>query len=251
MKKVCIFLLLLAVSIPLVPCDEEDLGLPFYESDAEIVRHTGFVLKYSEEHEQAEWVAYLLTLSEVEAEDFQRTDNFRVDPQISTGSATLDGYRGSGYDRGHFAPAGDFRWSSSAMSDTFFLSNMSPQSPSFNRGVWKKLENRVRTWALENDEIYVVTGPVLADGPFETIGPNEVAVPKRYYKVILDYKEPEIKAIAFILPNKRSTEALSSFAVTIDEVERITGLDFFHLLPDDIEELLESSLNRVLWPDLD
>ena len=105
------------------------------------------------------------------------------------------------------------------MSDTFYLSNMSPQNPSFNRGVWKKLENRVRTWSLENDEIYVVTGPVLADGPFDTIGKNNVSIPKRFYKVILDYKEPEIKAIAFILPNERSTEALSNFALTINEVE--------------------------------
>ncbi len=136
------------------------------------------------------------------------------------------------------------------MSDTFFLSNMSPQNPSFNRGVWKKLENLVRIWALENDEIYVVTGPVLTDGPFNTIGPNEVAVPKRFYKVILDYKEPEIKAIAFILPNERSTEALSNFAVTIDEVERVTGIDFFHLLPDEIEDSLESSFKAELWPGL-
>ncbi len=109
MKKACIFLLVLAIFIPLVPCDEEDLGLPFYESDAEIVRHTGFVLKYSEEHEQAEWVAYLLTLSEVEAEDFQRTDNFRVDPQVLTRSATLDGYRGSGLRPGALRTCGRFQ----------------------------------------------------------------------------------------------------------------------------------------------
>ncbi len=134
MKKVFIFLLLLITPIILVPCDEEDLGLPFYESGAEIVRHTDFVLKYSEKHEQAEWVAYQLTLSEVEAEDYQRTDDFREDSAVSTGSATLDDYRGSGFDRGHLAPAEDFEWSAEAMSESFCMINMSPQKPGFNRG---------------------------------------------------------------------------------------------------------------------
>ena len=83
------------------------------------------------------------------------------------------------------------KWSEQAMDESFLMSNMSPQAPGFNRGIWASLENIVRDWALDNEEVYVVTGPVLADGPFETIGENKVAIPKRYFKVILDYREPE------------------------------------------------------------
>ena len=159
--------------------------------------------------------------NEPEAEDYQRTDDLREDPVISTGSATLNDYRGSGYDRGHLAPAEDFEWSAKGMGDTFFMSNMSPQNPSFNRGIWKKLENRVRKWAVGNEEIYVVAGPVLTDGPYKTIGENSVSIPKRFYKVILAYKDPGLKAIGFIMPNERSTAALGLFAASVDVVERL------------------------------
>ncbi len=133
------------------------------------------------------------------------------------------------------------------MSASFFMSNMSPQDPSFNRGIWKKLEEQVRSWAVENREIYVVTGPVLTDGPYQYIGVNKVAIPKHYYKVVLDYLEPELKAIGFILPNKKGTYPLSQYAVTVDEVERITDIDFFYILSDDVEEMLESELDLSLW----
>ena len=126
MKKVCIFLLILAISIPLVSCDEENLGLPYYESDAEIVRHTGVVLKYSGPHEQPAWVAYHLTSAELESEEHQRRDNFREDPAVSTGSATLEEYSGSGYERGHLTRAEDFEWSAEALNDSFYMINMSP-----------------------------------------------------------------------------------------------------------------------------
>ena len=145
------------------------------------------------------------------------------------------------------APAADFRWSSEAMSDTFYLSNMSPQDPSFNRGIWADLEAAVRVMAYENNSVYVVTGPVLTDGPYETIGENEVAVPKNYYKVILDYTEPDVKAIGFLLPNEGSSKSLESFAVTVDEVEDATGIDFYPALPDDQEEAIESEIDLSKW----
>jgi endonuclease G len=91
----------------------------------------------------------------------KRKDNFRSDPKVKTGSAALSDYKGSGYDRGHLAPAADFKWSATAMSESFYMSNMSPQVPGFNRGIWKNIESTVRNWAVENDEIYIVTGPVL------------------------------------------------------------------------------------------
>ena len=126
------------------------------------------------------------------------------------------------------------------------MSNMSPQVPGFNRGIWKKLEGNVRNWASDNGEIYVVTGPILS-GSYPSIGSNQVSIPNYYYKVILDYKEPEIKGIGFVLPHQKSSSSIQSFAVTIDEVERKTGIDFFHALPDDVEEQIESNLAVNKW----
>ena len=124
---------------------------------------------------------------------------------------------------------------------------MSPQEGSFNRGIWADLEAAVRTFAAQNQEICVVTGPVLTDGPYKTIGKNEVSVPNYYYKVILDYYGSEKKAIGFILPNEGSKAKLQSFAVTVDEVEALTGLDFFPLLDDKEEKVLEASFDVELW----
>jgi len=137
--------------------------------------------------------------------------------------------------------------SEKAMRDSFFMSNMSPQSPGFNRGIWRRLEEWVRDQAVANEEVYVVTGPVLTDGPYQEIGPNGVDVPKRYFKVLLDYEEPELKAIGFILSNESSSLSPSMFSVPVDQVEQVTNLDFFYLLPDDIEEGLESAGNIVAW----
>ncbi len=222
------------------------LELPAPRPGDVIVTHTGYTLSYNEEHEQPNWVAYELTPAEVYgAED--RGDNFRIDPTIATGSATLDDYRSSGYDRGHLIPAADLKWSAEAMSDSFYMSNMSPQAPQFNRGVWGSLEAVVRNMAVQEGGICVVTGPILTDGPYETIGKNKVSVPKQYYKVILDYSGPEYKAIGFILPNEGSKRPVADFATTVDAVEAATGLDFFPLLEDSMETSLEASVNPSQW----
>lgn len=223
--------------------DLELLALPSEENN---IKHSGYTLCYSEEHEQPLWVAYVLTPQEVNAPSIKRKDNFRADPAIPTGSATLADYKGSGYDRGHLAPYADLSWSEESGNDSFFLSNMSPQNGSFNRGKWAELEKTVRSFA-ENEPMCIVTGPVLSDGPFETIGENEVSVPHYFYKVILDYYGEEIKAIGFILPNEKCSGQLSEYAVSVDYVEALTGLDFFSLLPDSIENAVEADFNCLLW----
>ena len=190
-------------------------------------------------------MAYELTEKETEGK-YKRTNKFIVDPDILTGSASSKDYKKSGYDQGHLAPAADMAWSKTVMKESFYYSNISPQEPSFNRGIWKKLEEHVRGWAIENNAIYVVTGPVLTDG-LPTIGPNKVAVPKYYYKVILDYTLPEIKAIGFIMPNAGSSAPLQNYTVTVDSVEKFTGIDFFYRLPDDQEKIIESILDVGAW----
>jgi len=213
-----------------------------------IVKHRYYALSYVEKHEQPEWVAYELTKENLYP-NFKRKDNFRPDPFVSRASASKRDYRGSGYDRGHLVPAGDMTFSEEAMSETFFLSNMSPQVRNFNGGIWRELEESVRYWTKKFGRLYIVTGPVLTEGIRETIGGNEVSVPDQYYKVLLDLDEPEIKAIGFLLPNEVSVDPLQAYAIPIDEIEALTGLDFFSELIDDptLEAELESDYNIRQW----
>lgn len=178
----CLLLLGLVACTPLSTSTVEKestrhLELPSYDTTQTVTVHEDFRLLYNETHEQAEWVAYELTASEADR-PVDRTGDYREDPSIPTGSATLSDYRHSGYDRGHLIPAGDGRWSQAAMSATFWLSNVSPQDPIFNGGDWRSLESRVRDWAKDNGSMYVVTGPALERGIIEKIGMNQVSVPR-------------------------------------------------------------------------
>lgn len=222
-----------------------NLEFPALLPNEKIISHTGYSFVYSEEHEQAKWIAYELTKEETNSL-FERTDKFLVDPLVSTGTAENSDYAKSGYDKGHLAPAADMGWSALTMKESFYFSNMSPQLPGFNRGVWKRLEELMRSWAIDNKAIYIVTGPLLSKG-LPAIGSNGVSIPNYYYKVVLDYTQPEIHAIGFVLPNASSSASLSTFAVSIDEVERQTGIDFFPALPDDQETKLEKEVCQTCW----
>lgn len=222
-----------------------DEALPAHASRGEIVSHLAYTLKYNERHEQAEWVVYRLTAEQLK-QNLPRKDNFREDPRVKTGSATPEDYRRSGYDRGHLAPAADMKWSKQAMSESFFMSNMSPQEPDFNQGIWNTLEERVRDWAREYGELYIVTGPILEDG-LPVIGENGVSAPRAYYKIVLDYREPGFKAAGFLMPNAGSDRPIDAYVVTVDSVESVTGIDFFPALPDSLEHALESGLRPAEW----
>jgi len=237
-------LLLITLSILLTSIGyaQDNKYLP--TSTGEIVKHSHYILSYSEAHEQAEWVAYELTADET-IKVVDRNDRFKADPTVSTGSATLADYKGSGYDRGHLAPAADMGFSSIAMSESFYMSNMSPQLPAFNRGIWKELESLVRTYAKKYGKIYVVTGGVL-NGSGQTIG-NNVTIPTHYYKIILTGEGENTRMISFLLMNQKHTAPLSKFVVNTDIIEKLTGIDFFPQLPDELEEKLESKVDNVNW----
>ena len=211
-----------------------------------LIDRPGYALGYIEYHEQAAFVIYKLTAREALTKEAQRTNRFRRDPEIPTGSATTADYRRSGYDRGHLAPAADMAFSVQTMVESFFMSNMSPQKPAFNRGIWKRLEEQVRQIAIREKAIYVVTGPILPKKKTVTIGANQVTVPTHYYKVIFDLTPPR-KMIGFILPNEGSDRPLEDFAVTVDVVEKATGLDFFSALPKAVQERLESTISVSAW----
>ena len=211
-----------------------------------LIDRPGYALGYIEYHEQAAFVIYKLTAREALTKEAQRTNRFRSDPEIPTGSATTADYRRSGYDRGHLAPAADMAFSVQTMADSFFMSNMSPQKPAFNRGIGKRLEEQVRQIAIREKVIYVVTGPILPKKKTVTIGANQVTVPTHYYKVIFDLTPPR-KMIGFILPNEGSDRPLEDFAVMVDVVEKATGLDFFSALPKAVQERLESTISVSSW----
>jgi endonuclease G len=191
-------------------------------------------------------VAYELTAFETK-KVVDRTNRFMEDPKIATGSASLDDYRNSGYDRGHLAPAADLGWSMQSMEESFYMSNMSPQLPAFNRGIWGEAEAFTRKAAKENGSLFVVSGPIFSVN-MKTIGSNRVTVPERYYKILLDVREPELKALAFIIPNRDCSEELENFVVSIDDIETATGIDFFPALPDEWESKLEASRSVINWP---
>ena len=223
------------------------------EADHQIRQFAHYAICYRESYEQAEWSAYCLTEEEL-VKNAGRTDDFRSDPEIATGSATPADYKKSGYDRGHLSPAADFAFDEKAMSETFYMSNMSPQKGSLNRGIWKDLETEVRLWAKNFGRVYVVSGPILEKKPgeYKSIGENGVSVPEFYYKVILaplyadeaDKASPEnadsVIAMAYIFPNEKCEGSLDDYAVTVDEVEKRTKLDFFALLEDKVENEVEA-----------
>lgn len=205
----------------------------------QVIQHTIYTLSYNENHEQADWVAYKLYKNSIN-DSVKRKDDFRIDPKVATSSATLSDYKRSGYDRGHLAPAKAMSFSKETMSESFYMSNMSPQKPSFNRGIWKKLEEQVRSWIHISDSLYVVTGPVL-DNELGSIGANNVSVPRAYYKAILRFKNSQIMGLGFLLDNEKSSLPLSSFIASIDSIEVITGLDFYYQLKDSIENRVEEN----------
>ena len=211
----------------------------------DIVSHTYYTLSYSEDHEQAEWVYYVLNSNQLNSST-ERKNNLRPDNKVKTSSAQLYDYKGSGYDRGHLAPATDMKYNTISMSESFFMSNMSPQSPSFNRGIWKKIEKQFRDWSYKYGELVIITGPVLKGENYGSIGHNKVTIPKWYYKVAIDPSNYE-RNLAILIENKGSSASIKSFVVTIDYLEEFSGLDFFHNLSDEIEESFESSIHTNLW----
>lgn len=218
------------------------LACPLPISNEEVIERMAYTFAYNETHEQANWVAYMLTRANL-GSGVERSNRFMEDPLVSTQTATNADYAKSGYDRGHLAPAADMSWSLQAMQESFYYSNMSPQLPGFNRGIWKKLEEKVRTWALQYDTLFIVTGPILEPG-LPTIGPNKVSIPKAYFKAL--YAPKQQKGLAFILPNAKSEQLLSEFCLSIDALEQKLNRDFFFQLIDQKEQVIEAQAQ--FWP---
>ena len=216
--------------------------LPLSTTNA-IYHHNTYSLSYAEEYEQAEWVAYFLDKDDIKQANYKRP-LFEVDDKIITGSAHWRNYKKSGYNKGHLLPAGDRRANIEEYEETFLTSNISPQKYKFNSGIWNRLEQKVRYWAGKYEGLYVVTAGVLATD-LETIGYEDVAVPKYFYKVLLS--KDRDRMIGFLVPHKDSNKPLYEFVVSVDSIEKMTGIDFFPELDDTIENKLESNSSYKDW----
>lgn len=228
------------------------LEIPAYltDRDEEIVCHDGFTLSYNKKRRLPNWVAWLLTRERTRGTE-KRADNFQPDASVKKGPVAQDAdYRGSGYDRGHMCPAADCKHSRQSMNDCFLLTNICPQTHSLNAGDWKELETKTRQWAQRYDSVYVVCGPVIEKGHrYATIGEGKVTVPNRFFKVLLRFTAPgQAQAIGFLYDNAdKVNRPLAEYAVTVDSVEAVTGINFFSKLDKRVERKAESQFDWKYW----
>lgn len=230
-------------SLPLeIPRGGKDHGI--------YVEHTGYALSYDTINHTPFWVAWELTDKETRGR-MDRADQFLEDPAIPAQHAVRPGaYSGSGYSRGHMCPAGDQKWSQDAMDDSFYMSNMCPQTFELNKEWWDQLERAERTWARQEGSVYIVCGPIYDAGrKVKNVTKKKffVGIPHRFFKVILSLRKGQEKAIAFIYRNDASQQHMEDCVCSVDEVERITGYDFFSLLEDHLENRLEATSDLSEW----
>ena len=212
----------------------------------QILKRTGYVASYNKTTLLPNWVAWHLTAERTEGSAKRSGVDFAEDTEVPEPRATDWDYYNSGYDRGHMCPAADNKWSKRAMEESFLFTNMCPQNGNLNRGDWNEMEMACRKWAKKYGDLYIVCGPILYKGKHKTIGKNKVVVPEAFFKVVLRTGD-DPQAIGFIYKNTSGNRPKDSYVNTVDEVERITGIDFFPSLPDDVEKKVEAECDLGLW----
>lgn len=212
----------------------------------QILKRTGYVASYNKTTLLPNWVAWHLTAERTEGSAKRSGVDFAEDTEVPEPRATDWDYYNSGYDRGHMCPAADNKWSKKAMEESFLFTNMCPQNGNLNRGDWNEMEMACRKWAKKYGDLYIVCGPILYKGKHKTIGKNKVVVPEAFFKVVLRTGD-DPQAIGFIYKNTSGNRPKDSYVNTVDEVERITGIDFFPSLPDDVEKKVEVECDLGLW----
>ena len=209
------------------------------QRDETIITHTGYTVSYNHHYKTPNWVAWELTRQETTGEE-GRTNQFLPDPSLPEPRVETSDYTHSGYDRGHMAPAADMKWSKQAMKESFYMSNICPQNRKLNRDDWGDLEEKCREWAKKYGRVYIACGPIYDNASPKRIGKHQVAVPDRFFKVVLIYNRKNPIAMGFLFENKAHHQNLKNYMVKVDQVEEETGLDFFSKVPDEVENRIES-----------
>lgn len=227
--------------------DTSRLELPALCEDDYIIEYMGYVSSYDMINKIPEWIAYELTADETNGPGEREGKFFRPDESVPLPQPEDRDYRGSGWTRGHLAPAADFRWDDDAMWETFLFTNCCPQDEDLNNGMWNTLEKKCRTWARKNGKVHIVTGPVIGNNTNGKIGKNRVTVPDAFFKAVLMEKEGRYHAIGFIMENKALNDNLQECAMSIDELEAATGLDLFASMEDSTEAEIEKRYSLKPW----
>lgn len=212
----------------------------------QILKRTAYIVSYNKDTKLPNWVAWYLTPERITGPAKRSGVDFEADMDVPYPRAEDSDYYGSGYDRGHMCPAADNKFSNKAMEESFLFTNMCPQNGNLNRGDWNEMEMACRKWAEKYGGVYVVCGPILYNSKHKTIGKNKVVVPEAFFKVVLRMGEAP-KAIGFIYKNAEGNRPKGDYVNSVDEVERITGINFFPSLPDNIEEKIEATADIDDW----
>lgn len=223
-----------------------EIPAPLAGVSEQVLKRVGYTVSYNASLRVPNWVAWHLTATRIKGNTKRSGSSFHEDTDVPEPRAVNSDYVRSGYDRGHMCPAGDNKWNQQAMDESFLFTNVCPQAPSLNRGDWNEMEQACRKWAVEYGDVYVVCGPIFYRKSNKTIGKNHVAVPDAFFKVVL-VMQGQPKAIGFIYKNGDGNRPKGDYANSVDEVERITGIDFFPSLPDDVENKIEAQCQPEEW----
>lgn len=212
----------------------------------QLIAHTGFTVSYNEDWLISNWVAYKMNAQRLET-NVERHDNYIPDPAVKGHSAENSDYKGiQPYSRGHLVPSRDMRWSVESEQECSYLSNIAPQDADLNSGLWNRIEEYVRNNVKNWGTVYICTGPIVEPG-YTTVGANHVVVPQKFFKVLLRHNRDHWAAIGFVVNNEACSGNMFNYAVSVDDVEALTGHDFFYNLPDSVESVIEANYNRKDW----
>lgn len=218
-----------------------------------VIKRKSYICSYNKEIRCANWSAWYLSKEHADGpykrKELKIPGNYIEDESSLEGRQLLSDWDGViNYDHGHLCPSGDNKWDREAMRQTFYLSNMCVQNSLLNQGPWERLESTCREWAKKFQSLYIVSGPVFKTKPIKKIGVG-LSIPDQFFKVVLCIDSDEPKAIGFIYDNSNPNDGdrLEYHALTIDEVEKITGYDFFSALPDELENKIESNCSLKDW----
>ena len=250
--------------------ESDNLLIPIiYAKENHLLTRIGYITSYNNDTKCPNWVAWHLTAEHTDGpfprsgepyfEDGVACGIGKVDKDILKGDYFVDleveiprqehtdwAEMPTEMSHGHICPAGDNKWDKAAMNQSFLLTNMCPQNATLNGGGWKKLEDKCRDWAKKYDDIYIVAGPIFYDGVRRSFGKNKIGIPDAFFKVVLCMNGTP-KAIGFIYPNDESSQSMKNNVRSVDEVEDIVGMDFFHDLPDSIENSVEAMADSSMW----